>query len=243
MHTQATYQPAVKPLPTNSSVTLPGRASRPLPVSQPRSNQPIHSHPRPASTAPQSDDGRSQPHRAPTLAYYRPTAKGTGVAIRIQAPSNGNSEDTPPAAFFEMARQKTPFGRGPDGGRIAATFDWESKLTVRLDSNELFALLAVIERRIEAVGPEGAGLHHRHGERTTIIQFAASRERGGYQFQLSRSQGGDRNDRLAITLSEPEACGWRCFIEALVNRWVGGGTGAGMGIRSGTGASQRTASP
>jgi hypothetical protein len=153
----------------------------------------------------------SRPQR---LAYYHPNGQGTGVAMQLEPRFNRLESDRYNCFFLEMARQKTTVANGADG-RVAATFDWENKLTVKLDFSDICELLSALEGLTPAAGNKGKGLYHENGKANTIITLERNKEKTGFFLGLSKKdkQGGQLL-RLSIALSDPEALGLRCIFQS-----------------------------
>ena len=147
------------------------------------------------------------------LAFYHPNSAGSGVAMQLEPRLNRKNEDRYNCFFLELAAQKTAATR--DGEKKAhATFDWEHKLTVKLDFPDICELLTVLEGRAEKVGGQRNGLFHQNGAASTVITFQKNTEKGGYLIGLSRKANKDGQlVRLHMVLGEPEALGLRCILQ------------------------------
>lgn len=116
--------------------------------------------------------------------------------------------------FFEMAAQKTAPEREGDR-RTFATFDWENRLTVKMDFPDLCEMLLVLEGKQERVGGQKNGLYHDSEKANTVISFGKNAEKGGFLFGLSRKdKESGQLTRLHIGLSEAEAIGLRSVLQA-----------------------------
>ena len=109
--------------------------------------------------------------------------------------------------------QKTAASK--EGGKsIPASFDWEHKLTVKLDFTDICEMLAVLEGRVDKVGGARSGLFHQNGNSSTVISLQRA-EKGGYYVGLSKKNGDSGAvTRVNITLSEAEAIGLRSIFQA-----------------------------
>lgn len=148
------------------------------------------------------------------LAFYHPNSAGNGAALQLEPRLNRRESDRYNCFFLDMAAQKT--GASREGGqRTPATFDWENKLTVKLDFADLCELLLVLEGRVEKAGGQRDGLYHDNGKACTVISLSRNTEKGGYFLGLSRKdkQGG-QVVRVHMALSEAEAIGLRCVFQA-----------------------------
>jgi hypothetical protein len=148
-----------------------------------------------------------------SICYYHANAKGMGSALRLEPKVNRREGDRYNCFFIEMAAQKTAAVK--DGAtKKHATFDWENKITVRMDFADLCELLTVLEGRADKVGGERNGLYHASGNGNTLIAFQHNKETRTYFLSLSRKNKGDDSARkIAITLSEVEATGLRCLLQ------------------------------
>ena len=151
--------------------------------------------------------------REQKLVLYHPNATGTGSAMQLEPRINRREADRYNCFFLEMAAQKTVVGR--DGAKkIYPTFDWDNKLTVKLDFADSCEMIAVLEGRQEKVGGQRNGLYHETERASTVISLFRNMEKGGFPLGLSRkdkSSGG--LVRVHITLSEAEAVGLRCILQ------------------------------
>lgn len=151
--------------------------------------------------------------RVPRLALYHPTGGGVGAAMQLELRLNRLGEQRYDCFFLDLAAQKTAAGRDGDK-REWATFDWERKLTVKLDFADVCELLAVLEGKAERAGGQRNGLYHENGNCSTVIGFQKSPERNGYLLGLSRKdKGGGQVTRIQMGLSETEAIGLRCLFQ------------------------------
>jgi len=153
--------------------------------------------------------------RAQRLAFYHPNGDGNGTALQLEPRLNRRSSDRYDCFFLDMAAQKTAGGR--DGDRmVPATFDWENKMTVKLDFPDICELMSVLEGRVEKAGGQRNGIYHDNGKACTIIGFHRNTEKGGYHLSLSKKNKdqGAQVTRLHMALSEAEAIGLRCIFQA-----------------------------
>ncbi|MEI6563920.1 MAG: hypothetical protein WCO42_06410 [bacterium] len=158
--------------------------------------------------------GNGAKPRDQKLTYYHPTSSGNGVALQIDPRVNRREGDRYNCFFFEMAAQKTAPER--DGEKRGySSFDWENKLTVKMDFGDLCELLLVLEGKQERVGGQKNGLYHDTEKANTVISFGRIPEKSGYSFGLSRKEKeSGKLTRLTIGLSEAEAIGLRCIIQS-----------------------------
>jgi hypothetical protein len=165
------------------------------------------------ATATAIDKTESRPRNNGQLTFFHANGKGTGMAARFELKLDPRRTNGGSCFFLEMARQKTAASRG-SGGRVHATFDWETKATVKLGFMDLCEFLSVLEGKQEQVGGERNGLYHDAGASNTIIGFKKGTERG-YCLGVSRkNREGEIVFRGHIVLSEAEALGLRHVFQA-----------------------------
>lgn len=150
---------------------------------------------------------------AQKLNLYHPTSAGTGAALQLEPRVNRQEGDRYNCFFLEMAAQKTVASR-TDGKRVPASFDWEHKLTVKLDFSDICEMVAVLEGRVDKVGGAKSGLFHQNGNSSTVITLQKA-DKGGYFVGLSKKSGEDGAVvRVNMTLSEAEGVGLRSIFQA-----------------------------
>jgi hypothetical protein len=150
------------------------------------------------------------------LAYYHPNQTGKGCAVRFELrPARRGREGY---VFAELARQKSAASR-QNGAIQGATFDWESRVAVKLGLTDVCALLTVLEGRVAAAGGD-KGLFHQTEGATAVITFRRVEQPfAGYALEVSRKEKGKEGAepvRLRIGLSEAEGCGLRQVLAAAV---------------------------
>ena len=147
------------------------------------------------------------------LVLYHATGAGSGAAMQLEPRVNRHESDRYNCFFLEMAAQKTAASRG-GGKTVHATFDWEHKLTVKLDFPDICELLAVLEGKNEKVGGHRNGIYHETAKANTMITLQKA-EKGGYFMGLSRKdKATGQLSRVQITLSEVEAIGLRSIFQS-----------------------------
>ena len=152
--------------------------------------------------------GKAHPQK---LVMYHPNSAGTGAALQLEPRLNRQASDRYNFFFLELAAQKGVADRA--GGKAGnASFDWEHKLTVKLDFTDLCEILAVLEGRAERLGGQKNGLFHRNGESSTVITLQKG-DRGGYFLGLSKKSGEGPVLRVSILLSDAEMIGLRCVLQ------------------------------
>ncbi len=148
------------------------------------------------------------------LTFYHANGKGTGAAVQIEPRINQHPGDRYNCFFLDIARQKTVASRsGGPGASTHATFDWETKITVKLDFADISELLTVLEGVCDHVGGLRESLYHQSGETSTMIRFGRHAS-GGIALSLSRKSAGDSEpNRIGTVLSQAEAIGLRHIFQ------------------------------
>ena len=152
--------------------------------------------------------------RGQKLAFYHPNAAGNGVALQLEPKVRRRESDRFNCFFFEMAGQKK--APEPEGDRrVYPAFDWENRLTVKMEFPDICEMLMVLEGKQDRVGGQKNGLYHDSEKANTVISFGKNTEKGGYLFGLSRkAKESGQLTRLHIGLSEAEATGLRSILQA-----------------------------
>jgi hypothetical protein len=148
----------------------------------------------------------------PKFAIFHPNPKGTGCAMMLDLlPASGVKDG---CIFATLANQKSVGSR--DGGRITyPTFDWENRLCVKFDFNDLCRFLQVLRGECESI-EEGKGLYHTSSEYATRITFRHQVEpMNGYSLDVHRKTDGspDVKSSAHIFLSPAEALGLGILFE------------------------------
>lgn len=152
-------------------------------------------------------------YKSRSLGFYHQNNRGTGSAMRLEPRINRNDTDRYNCFFIEMAAQKSA-ARRDAVGVVPATFDWNKKITVKLNFMDIAELLTVLEGRALRIGGERNGLFHANAAGNTLISFQRNPEQGTYYFALSCKRANDQTpQKLGIMLSEAEATGLRCLFQ------------------------------
>lgn len=158
--------------------------------------------------------GNGTKPREPRLSFYHPNSSGSGVAVQLAPRFNRRDTDRYNCFFLDMAGQKTVAEREGDR-RVFPTFDWENRLTVKLDFPDICEMLLVLEGKQERVGGQKNGLYHDSEKGSTIITFGRIPEKSGVGIGLSRKdKESGQLTRFSTILSEAEAIGLRCVFQA-----------------------------
>ncbi len=165
------------------------------------------------STAQQdrTSESMAPDYKGRSICFYHPNSRGSGSALRVEPRINRHGEDRYNCFFLEMAAQKTARGRN---GNAHATFDWEHKITVKLDFLDVCEILSVLLGLVPHAGGERKGLYHASPRGNTLISFSRDTERGTYYLSLSRKLNeADEPQRIGMALSMTEALGLRCLFQ------------------------------
>ena len=141
----------------------------------------------------------------PKLAFYHATPKGTGCAATLEL--HPAHDDTDGCIMLCAANQMTIGNRmGPNP--TFPHFDWENRICVKLDFNDLCAMLQVLRGECETINGD-YGLYHRTAKATTKIQLRHLVDPvSGYSLELYKTPaGGSEETRAHLLLSPAEALG------------------------------------
>jgi hypothetical protein len=149
------------------------------------------------------------------LVFYHANPAGNGMAVRFELRLNRAGEDRYDCFFLEMAHQVVADPAAGGSGRRFGRFDWEKKITVKLDFADLCEFLLVLEGRRESAGGRN-GLYHQVGDANTLIALKRTAEPNGCRYLLGlskKSKDGTQIFKGHIVLSEAEATGLRCVLQ------------------------------
>jgi hypothetical protein len=156
---------------------------------------------------------RKPDYSGQSLNLYHQNGRGSGSAVRLELRLNQRGEDRYNCFFLELAPQKTCAAR-LNGKMQPATFDWERKITVKLDFPDVCELLTVLEGKTARIGGERGGLYHQTPNANTLINFQKNEEQRTYYLGVSKKKDQDQApQKLGITLTEVEATGLRCLFQ------------------------------
>ncbi len=150
----------------------------------------------------------------PRLSFYHANGKGSGSAARFElVPACGDRDG---AVYLTLAQQKTvAAGSTAQGNRQHATFDWERRVTVKLNFGDLCQMLMVFKGEAASIA-EGKGLYHDSRGTTTTINLTRQTEPyPGLALDVSRrgKEGPDASARVRIVFSASEAFGLGAVLE------------------------------
>lgn len=144
------------------------------------------------------------PYR-PRLSFYHANPRGTGCAIDMEL--HPAHDQTAGSIWLRAANQMTIGDRrGPNP--TYARFDWENRIVVKLDFNDLTKMLQVFRGECESIN-DGKGLYHQSPKASTTIKLRHLIEPiPGYSLELYRSpRTGGEDSHACILLSPAEALG------------------------------------
>ena len=152
-----------------------------------------------------------------TLAFYHPIRSGKGMALRLDLRLNEMPGGRYNCYFMEMASQKAP-SQVVGGQRVPATFDWENKVTVKLNFHDVSAMICVLEDRVESLSQQGDGLYHQIGATDSIISLKRSTDTPGFIMGISKRRKGESLFRGHFQLSIIEAEGLKQIFKTSLFR-------------------------
>jgi len=158
-------------------------------------------------------DGSFRAYR-PQLSFYHANGKGTGSAARFELVSASGERDG--VIYMTLASQKSvASGSVVSGNRQYATFDWQNRVTVKLNFNDLCQMLQIF-RGVSTTIAEGKGLYHNSGNSTTIINLNRQVEPyAGLALDVSRRSRAESDSvvRVRIVFNDAEAFGVGAVLE------------------------------
>ena len=141
----------------------------------------------------------------PKLAFFRANPRGTGCGVTLEL--HPAHDDTDGCIMMNAMNQMTVGNRmGPNP--TFARFDWENRICVKLDFNDLCAMLQVLRGECESINGDH-GLYHRTAKASTKIQLRHQIDPvSGYSLELYKtSAGGGEESHAHLLLSSAEALG------------------------------------
>jgi hypothetical protein len=162
---------------------------------------------------PFDDDAPARSFR-PRLSFYHANGKGTGSVAQFEVVPAGGDRDG--SVFLTLAAQKSvATGSAGQGNRQHATFDWQSRVTVKLNFGDLCQMLLVLKGQAASIA-EGKGLYHDTRAATTIINLSRQTEPSPcLTLEVSRKgkSESDAATRVRIALNAAEALGLGIVLE------------------------------
>ena len=141
----------------------------------------------------------------PKLAFFHATPRGTGCGVTMEL--HPAHDDTDGCIMMTAMNQMTVGNRmGPNP--TFARFDWENRICVKLDFNDLCAMLQVLRGECESINGDH-GLYHRNAKASTKIQLRHQVDPvSGYSLELYRTPaGGGEESHAHLLLNSAEALG------------------------------------
>ena len=140
----------------------------------------------------------------PKLRFYHPNAKGTGSAAQFEL--HPAHDDVDGSIMMSISNQLS-VGDRSGSVPVFPRFDWKNSLSVKLDFNDLCAMLQVLRGECESIG-DGKGLYHRSPSGNTRIVLRHLLEPiTGYSFEFYRTTPGGAEMNSRIFFSPGEALG------------------------------------
>lgn len=169
-----------------------------------------------AETAQKASGHNDAPARSyrPRLSFYHANGKGTGSAAQFEAVPAGGDRDG--AVFLSLAQQKSvATGSVEQGTRQHATFDWQNRVTVKLNFGDLCQMLQVFKGQAASIA-DGKGLYHDSRNTTTLINLTRQSEPyTGLALEVSRRGKAESEPavRTRIVFNSAEAFGLGAVLE------------------------------
>ena len=141
----------------------------------------------------------------PCLRFYHPNGKGTGCAMVMKLrPADATQDGFIVVSFANQMTVGNPTGDNPTFPK----FDWENRVDVVLDFNNLCAILQVLSGETESIR-EGRGIFHKYNECCQKIQLRHLIDPVfGYSFEVFEKQAnGGEEKRVHMFLSPAESLG------------------------------------
>lgn len=138
----------------------------------------------------------------PCLRFYHPNGKGTGCAMAMKLrPADATQDGFIVVSFANQMTVGNPHGDNPTFPK----FDWENRVDVVLDFNDLCAILQVLRGETESVC-EGRGIFRKYKECCQKIQLYHLVEPVcGYMFEVfdtPANGGGEKRVRMLMSPAE-----------------------------------------
>lgn len=160
------------------------------------------------------NEERSPRNYRPRLSFYHANGKGSGSAAQFEVvPACGDREGV---VYMTLAQQKSvATGLDEKGKRQYATFDWQNRITVKLNFSDLCQMLLVFRGQTTSIA-DGKGLYHDSRNMTTIINLTRQTEPyAGLALNVSRRSKAESEQavRVRIVFKDVEAFGVGAVLE------------------------------
>ena len=166
------------------------------------------------STQGNGQDAAQPRNFRPALALYHANGKGTGSAVRFEVTPAAGERDG--AVYMKVAQQKSvATGSNEQGNRQHATFDWQNRVTVKLNFSDLCQMIPVFKGASPSIA-EGKGLDHDSRSHVTMINLAFVTEPSrGHALEVSRRPkvGSEPATRVRMLFNAAEAYGLGTVLE------------------------------
>lgn len=140
------------------------------------------------------------PVNLPCLRFYHPNVKGTGCAMVMKLRPADAAQDG--FIVVSFANQMT-VGNLTGDNPTFPKFDWENKVDVVLDFNDLCAILQVLRGETESIG-NGRGIFHKYKECCQKIQLRHLLDPVcGYSFEVIEATANSGEEKRVNTLLSP----------------------------------------
>ena len=136
----------------------------------------------------------------PCLRFYHPNAKGTGCAMVMKLhPADATQDGFIVVSFANQMTVGNPHGDNPTFPK----FDWDNRVDVVLDFNDLCAILQVLRGETESVH-EGRGIFHKYKECCQRIHLRHLIDPVcGYSFEVFETPANGCDEKRAHMLLSP----------------------------------------
>lgn len=163
----------------------------------------------------------------PTLAFFHANAKGTGSALRLEiVPAQSRSDGAIMASF---ANQST-IGERNAPTPVYPRFDWENKITIKLNFSDLCEILQVLRGEKESAA-EGKGFFHQSASGSSRIGFKHVLDPvSGYLFDVSRTSSDGSGVSSRFFFSPAEATGLECVVSGSMALIAFGVAASNLGV-------------
>jgi len=163
------------------------------------------------------DNDASAHNYRPRLSFYHANGKGTGSAAQFEVvPACGDRDGS---VFLTLAQQKSvATGSVEQGNRQYATFDWQNRITVKLNFGDLCQMLSVFKGQSATIA-DGKGLYHDSRNTTTLINLTRQSEPyTGLALEVSRRGKAESEQalRTRIVFNNTEAFGLGAVLEQVL---------------------------
>ena len=142
---------------------------------------------------------------APQLAIYHANKHGTGCAMKMELHPAKGSED---GCFMLILANQMTVGGGSGAARTFSKFNWERRVTVKLNFSDICRIMQVFRGETESID-DGRGLFHDSGRyQTKLVLRHVVTPVQAYSLEVYRnSKNGGEDISAHILLNPAEAYG------------------------------------